>query len=96
MISVKKWLPWWAFTGTIILAVFTVWLRLSIIRTTYRIHTIDSRLHILNAKKQQLEIQLAALKSPGRLQDMAKSKFKLSQPKVSQRFFIYEQKPNTP
>ncbi|HAR43425.1 MAG TPA: hypothetical protein DCS07_12475 [Bdellovibrionales bacterium] len=80
----KRWIPFWAIPVLIIMATGTVWLRLSIIGTTYDINQAEKILRQLQKDRQQLELKLASLRSPRRLEALAKSKFDLKQPRSDQ------------
>ncbi len=81
---IRKWVPFWAIPLTVALAAGTVWLRLTIVRTTYSINQTDKMIRNLQQEREQIELKLASLKSPRRLQSLAKSKFNLAQPKAEQ------------
>jgi len=78
------WLPFWALPIIVIFAVGTVWLRLAIVRTTYEITQIEKTTRELQLVKQQLDLKYAALRSPRRLELIARSKFGISQPRADQ------------
>lgn len=77
-------MPIWAVPTLILFATGTVWLRLSIIRTTYAIHQADQDLNRARQEREQLQLKVAALRSPRRLEVLARTKFGLSQPRVEQ------------
>lgn len=68
----------------VFLAVGTVWLRLSIVRTTYQIN--QTELKIKNTRKEieRLELEVARLRSPRRLSKLAIQKFGLQRPQAQQ------------
>lgn len=66
------------------MAIGTVWLRLFIIRTTYSIHQTDKAIQNLGQEREVIQLRLAALKSPRKLEGLAKAKFGLSQPDSKQ------------
>ena len=80
----KSWVPWWAISGVVALSVLTVWLRLAVVRTTYDIHQIDLRAQKLQEEKEQVSLKLAAMRSPRRLEALARGRFGLSQPRSDQ------------
>jgi len=80
----KRWVPLWTIPVLIIMATGTVWLRLSIIGTTYDINQAEKTLRQLQKDRQQLELKLASLRSPRRLEALARSKFDLAQPRSDQ------------
>jgi cell division protein FtsL len=66
------------------MAVGTVWLRLTIVRTTYEISQNDRMIRNLQQEREQQELRVTALRSPRRLESLAKVKYGLSQPKAEQ------------
>lgn len=81
---VNKWLPLWAVPVLVIFATGTVWLRLAIIRTTYSINQTDKSINKVRQEREQLQLKVAALRSPRKLEGLARSKFGLSQPRMEQ------------
>ncbi|OFZ78728.1 MAG: hypothetical protein A2583_08265 [Bdellovibrionales bacterium RIFOXYD1_FULL_53_11] len=80
----KKWLPVWAVVIVAFLAIGTVWLRLSIVGTTYSITQAEKTIRNLQIERELAEHKLAAMKSPRRLEQLARTKFGLSHPKAEQ------------
>jgi cell division protein FtsL len=80
----KRWFPLWTIPTLIIFSIGTVWVRLSIVRTTYAIHEIDRSIEKYRQERDQLQLKVAALRSPRRLETLAHTKFKLFQPKMEQ------------
>lgn len=78
------WVPAWAVPALVLMAIGTVWLRLSIVKTTYEISQADRMIRNLRQEREQEELHLTALRSPRRLESIARSKFKLNQPRVDQ------------
>jgi cell division protein FtsL len=78
------WFPLWALPVLIGLAIGTVWLRLAIVRTTYEISQTDTMIRHLQQDREQQELQVTGLRSPRRLESIAKAKFGLSQPRAEQ------------
>lgn len=74
----------WAVPILIVLAIGTVWLRLLIIRTTYSISQTDKMIRNLRQERDRIELKLAVLRSPKRLEALARTRFGLSQPKAEQ------------
>jgi hypothetical protein len=81
---IKKWVPFWTIPTLIIFSIGTVWLRLVIVRTTYEINQTNRLIQNARGEREKLELKLAALKSPRRLEAMARMRFGLSQPKTEQ------------
>jgi hypothetical protein len=81
MKNLRAWVPIWAIPAVVMLEVGTVWLRLAIVRTTYGIHQAEGELRNLTMEKEQMQLKVTALRSPRRLELLARSRFGLSQPK---------------
>jgi len=80
----KKWIPFWAVFVVVIFAAGTVWLRLAIVRITYAINQADHEIDRARQSRELLHLKVAALRSPRRLEVLARKKFGLSPPSVSQ------------
>lgn len=80
----KRILPLWVVPVLIAMSIGTVWLRLSIVRTTYTITQSDQMIRNLELERQGLGAKLASQKSPRRLEALARARFGLSQPKPEQ------------
>jgi hypothetical protein len=94
----KKWMPLWTVPTLIVFAIGTVWLRLAIIRTTYAINQADRGMNRVRQEREQLQLKLAALRSPRRLEALARTRFGLSQPRMEQvvHFKNPEMNPHVP
>ncbi|MCM2324714.1 MAG: hypothetical protein NDJ90_15755 [Oligoflexia bacterium] len=80
----RRWIPLWTIPLLIAMATGTVWLRLSIVGTTYAIDQADRKIRALRQERQQMELRVTGLRSPRRLELLAKSRFGLSQAKSEQ------------
>lgn len=80
----KRWLPLWIVALMVLMAIGTVWLRLSIVRTTYAIDQTDRQMRALQQAREQMDLKLAAFRSPRRLELIARSKFGLAPPRSEQ------------
>lgn len=80
----KQWVPLWTIPVIIVFSIGTVWLRLAIIRTTYAINQTDREIDRSRQDREMMQIKVAALRSPRRLEVLARTKFGLSQPKMEQ------------
>lgn len=80
----RRWIPFWAVPVVIVLAIGTVWLRLSIVGTTYSISQSERNIRELHHAREQAELRLTALRSPRRLEILAKTKFGLAPAKSEQ------------
>lgn len=86
----KRWLPLWVFPVLAIFAVGTVWLRLRVVRTTYEINETERLLSEGRQEQERLELKVAQLRSPRRLELLAKSRFGLNPPKTDQVVHVKE------
>ena len=80
----RRWLPLWCIPCLIVLSIGTVWLRLSIVRTTYAIDLADREMRALQQQREQVELKVTALRSPRKLETIARGKFGLSHPHSEQ------------
>lgn len=80
----KKWVPLWVIPTLILFATGTVWLRLYIVRTTYLIHLTDTQIGKAKQEGELLQVKVAALRTPRRLEVLARTRFGLGQPRVDQ------------
>lgn len=86
----KKWIPVWIVPVLLIFSIGTVWLRLFMVRTTYSINQINRTISQLRQQKELLQLKLAALRSPGKLESLARIKFGLTQPRTEQIIHLTE------
>jgi cell division protein FtsL len=82
------WLPLWVVPVLVIMAIGTVWLRLSIIRMTYSVSQTDRMIRNLQHERDQADLKLSSMRSPRRLEALARGKFGLSQPRADQVVYI--------
>lgn len=80
----KKWIPIWAVPTLLLFAVGTVWLRLTIVRTTYAINQAERDIAKSHQDKEKYQLKVAALRSPKRLEVLARTQFGLVQPRMEQ------------
>jgi cell division protein FtsL len=71
----RKWMPIWVVPTLIVMAIVTVWLRLSIVRTAYAINQSEKRVRELKQAREDLELKVTALRSPRRLESLARARF---------------------
>lgn len=76
--------PLWIFPVLVVMAISTVWLRLYIVRSTYEIGQTESMIRNLSQEREQAELKVTGLRSPRRLEAIAKAKYGLSQPRAEQ------------
>jgi len=82
--NARRWMPLWVLPVLIAMAIGTVWLRLSVVRTTYSINQAEKTIRDLNLSREQMELRVTALRSPRRLELLAKTRYGLTQPKSEQ------------
>ena len=80
----KNWIPLWVIPTVFFFSIGTVWLRLAVVRTTYSIHQTERSLQKVEQDRGSLQLKWAALRSPRRLEELARTKFGLLQPKLEQ------------
>ncbi len=80
----NKIAPVWVFFALVVFATGTVWVRLNIIRTTYAINEINQKIEKSRQEGEILKLKLADLKSPKKLEELARRKFGFSQPRIDQ------------
>jgi cell division protein FtsL len=83
----KRWIPLWSIPLIVVLAIGTVWLRLSMVRTSYAIDQTNQEIRALEQAKEQMELKVTGLRSPRRLEQIARSKG-LTQPRAEQVIHI--------
>ena len=76
----KRFFPLWTIPVLIVFAFTTVWLRLTVVHTTYELDQANKTLHNLKLDSEKLELKVAQLRSPRKLEALAKQKFKLNPP----------------
>jgi len=83
-VTLKKIFPVWVLPVLVAFATGTVWLRLSIVATSYEINQIGKMNRNAIREVEKLELKVAQLRSPSRLERLAKKKYKLAPPKAHQ------------
>ena len=76
--------PAWIWPVFLILTIGSVWIRLSVVKTTYEVTQADKSLRSLQQDREQIELRVAGLRSPRRLEVLARSRFGLTQPQADQ------------
>jgi cell division protein FtsL len=84
----RHWFPLWAVPVLLAMAIGTVWVRLSIVGTTYEIGQADQMIRSLHQESEQMELKVTALRSPRRLEGIARAKFGLTQPRSDQVVYL--------
>lgn len=85
---IRRWVPLWAIPVLIVMAIGTVWLRLSIVGMTYDINQTDLRIRNATDEREQAALKLAGLRSPRRLEVLARTRFNLARPKPEQLVYV--------
>jgi len=78
------WFPWWSICGLILLSVFTIGIRLSLVNTTYSINEIERENNQLMRERENQSLKHLQLRSPRKLEALAKNKFQLKTPESRQ------------
>ena len=74
-----------------VLAGLTVWTRLSVVNTSYKISQIDRSLQTSHKKLDRLEVEIARLRSPFHLEKVA-ARFQLKRPNRTQIVHLHPSK----
>jgi cell division protein FtsL len=90
MRTLKQWVPIWVYFVLIVFAVGTVTLRLTIVRASLNKSQIEKMLSNSMHEQDQLNSQLSQLKSPRRLERLAKTKYMLDTPMANQVMELVE------
>jgi hypothetical protein len=61
-----------------------VWLRLSIVRTSYAINQVEQKIRAARQAREELVLKQSALRSPRRLESLARGQFGLGTPRADQ------------
>ena len=80
LIAMRSFFPWWTLPVLVLFAFATVWLRLSVVQTTYELNQANKTLNNLKLESEKLELKVAQARSPRKLEALARQKFKLNPP----------------
>lgn len=80
--------PNWIWPALLGFTILTVWARLGVVRATYDAAQADRTIRSLQQDREQIELRVAGLKSPRRLEVLARSQFGLSQPRPDQVVYL--------
>ena len=83
-----RWFPKWIFPVLLVLSIATVALRLKIVNTVYEINQTEKIISNAKHEKERAAIRIAALRSPRRLEILAKTQYKLGQPEAKQVVYL--------
>lgn len=81
-------MPIWTIPMLIAFAILTIGVRLSIVKTTYAITKSNRETNRLLHDKEALELKLLQMRSPKRLEFLAKARFQMRQPDSDQRVHL--------
>lgn len=79
---VKRWAVWLALVT--LMALFYVWSRVQVVQLGYELTTLKRQTEDLNKQASNLELDIAKLKSPERLEDVAKNELNMHAPLAEQ------------
>ncbi|GEM_PF-1104136 len=84
----SRWLP----LGSVFLLPFfsigTVWLRLSVVRLAYSIDEVHRWIERSKLKRDQLQLELAEMRSPFQLKELARTRFHGMRPHPEQVIYL--------
>ena len=84
----SEWFPPWIWAVILVLTIGSVWTRLSVVKATYEVTQADKTMRSLQQDREQIELRVAGLRSPRRLEILARSRFGLSQPRADQVVYM--------
>lgn len=84
--------PFWTSIIVILMAIGTVWMRLYMVRMSYEIDQADKLIQNAKSNMERLELEVAQLRSPQRLEKLAKRQFHLALPATHQIVYLRESK----
>ncbi len=83
-----QWFPKWIFPVLLILSIVTVALRLKIVNTVYEINQTEKIIANGKHERERAAMKISALRSPRRLEILAKTQYKLGQPNAKQVVYL--------
>ncbi len=81
----ERWVPTWAWPVLALFAVGTVWIRLNTVRLNYQHQVIQSETRNAQREWELAKLQATRLRSPQRLEMLARSRLRLAPPRPDQR-----------
>lgn len=84
----NRWIPLWVIPLLVALAIGTIRVRLNIVDITYEITQTDRMIQNARQHTEKLEVSVAKLRSPRRLEKLAREKFQLRPPQPNQVIHI--------
>jgi cell division protein FtsL len=89
-------MPLWVLPVLVLLSIGTVALRLSIVRQTYAIDQVERQIKALKQAHENMELKVAGLRSPRHLEEIARGRFGLTQPRSDQIIYMSQAAPERP
>lgn len=89
----KKWFPLWIFPALVLFSFATVWIRLTVVKKTYELNQVSRVVQNFKLENEQLELQVAQLRSPRRLEALSKTLFHLRAPEPNRIIKLKEVSP---
>ncbi len=83
---IKKWAVW--FIMATVLGLFYVWSRVQVVHLGYDVSKLRTESETLNKQVSNLELEIARLKSPARLEDVAKNMLNMKVPSAEQTVLV--------
>ncbi len=80
----KRYFPVWVLPLFIAFSIGTVWLRLAAVRASYSVNRADRLIAEVQKAREKAEVKLASLKSPKRLEKIARERFGLKPAQAEQ------------
>ncbi len=80
----SKKFPLWIIPIILVISASTIWVRLLIIQYTYSVHQANRTIENLKKEQDKILLDVSRLRSPHRLDRLAKTKFKLYEPSIRQ------------
>jgi len=83
-----NWFPLWAIPLLVMLSILTVWTRLETVELTYSINQLGATERALQQERARAEVRLASVRSPRRLEPIARDRMGLRPPTTEQIIYI--------
>lgn len=83
---VRKWAVWLGLATA--LALFYVWARVQVVQLGYEITVLKNELESMSKQASMLEIEIAKMKAPERLENFAKTRLGMQPPSADQIIFV--------
>jgi cell division protein FtsL len=86
----NRFIPGWAIPLLIVFAFATVWLRLNVFQSTIELNQMNKTLNNVKLDHERLELRVAQLRSPRKLESLARNKFNLQPPTADRMIQLKE------